>query len=94
MENEHPIKDFLRQMIAERKWDRRLHEVRIREFWSSKMGTTINRHTTELKLRRNKLYLSFDSAAIRQDMLYKKEDIKQAINRLLGEEVITDVVIR
>lgn len=94
MENEHPIKDFLRQMIADRKWDRQLNEVRIREFWTTKMGTTINNHTREIKLRRNKLYLAFDSGAIRQDMLYRKDEIRQAINRLLGEEVITDVVIR
>lgn len=92
--NEHPLKDILRKMVAERRWDQKLHETRIREFWTKRMGTTINQYTRDIKLRYGKLYITLESSPVKQELSYEKDKLRLQLNKMLGEEVVKIVVIR
>ena len=58
------------------------------------MGPTISGFTKDIKLVRKVLYLTIESAALKQEMSYAKEKIKNIMNAELGEEYIQKVVIR
>ena len=58
------------------------------------MGTVVNNYTTEIKLRRKKLYVSISSAPLRQELSYGKEKIIKMFNEELGGDYIEDVIIR
>jgi predicted nucleic acid-binding Zn ribbon protein len=57
------------------------------------MGAMIARHTSNISLRKGKLYLKIESAALKQELTYSKDKIKEIFNKELGENVITDVLI-
>ena len=72
----------------------RLNQTKIQRIWENLMGNAIAKYTTDIKIRRNKLYLTIESAPLRQELSFGKEKIVKMINQELGEEFIQDVVIR
>ncbi len=87
------LKEALQMMVREFKLGSGMYESKIRENWSKVMGTMIAKHTTNISLRKGKLYLNIDSAALKHELTYSKDKIKEIFNKELGENVITDVLI-
>lgn len=94
MENEHSFKDVLKDMVDSMKWQEKLSEVKIRQIWTDKMGTTINNYTREINLRKGRLFITITSASLKQELSYEREKIKNMMNAQLGGEYVQDVIIR
>ena len=58
------------------------------------MGPTIEQYTKKIELNRGTLFLTIESAALRQELSYGKEKIQKILNEELGEAYITEVIIR
>lgn len=87
------LKEAIELMVNEFKLRQGLNESRIREHWGNVMGAMIARQTQSISLRKGKLYLKIDSAALKHELTYSKEKIKEIFNKELGDNVITDVLI-
>ncbi len=92
--NELSLKDALKSMVEYYRLNARLNQTKIQNAWTQSMGTSIAKYTTELKLRKNKLYITISSAPLRQELSYGKDKIKRILNEELGEQYIDDVIIR
>lgn len=93
-DNESTLKNALKNMVSSMKWDEKLDETHIRKLWAEKMGTTINQFTKDLRLRNGKLFLGIESAALKQELSYEKDKIKEMMNAELGKDAVRDVIIR
>ena len=62
--------------------------------WYEMMGPTITKYTKSINLRKTTLYITIESAALKQELSFSKEKIKDRMNEELGEEHIQTVVIR
>lgn len=58
------------------------------------MGKTVARYTDKIQIHGQTLYVNTAVAALRQELLYQKENIIKRVNEALGERVIQEVVIR
>jgi len=58
------------------------------------MGKMVSNHTTDIYIRNKKLYVKVDSAALRSELSYAREKIRDVLNKEVNSEVITDVIIR
>ncbi len=92
--NEVSLKDALKLMVNNMRIKKGLYEHRIAHIWKTKMGNTIARNTSEVKLRGKKLFLTINSAALKQELSYSKPKIIEMINAHLGEDFLEEVVIR
>jgi predicted nucleic acid-binding Zn ribbon protein len=92
--NDHTLKEVLQQLLEQYKLKPRLNQSRINQIWAEKMGTTINKYTRDLKVVRTTLYISIESAPLRQELTYNKDKIREMVNEELGEEYIKVVVVR
>lgn len=92
--NQVSLKDALKEMLEVYRLKAKLNQTKINAVWIKLMGTSINKYTREIKLRRNKLYITIESASLRQELSYGKEKIIKIINEELGEDYIEDVIIR
>jgi hypothetical protein len=92
--NQVSLKDALKEMLEVYRLKAKLNQTKINAVWIKLMGTSINKYTREIKLRRNKLYITIESASLRQELSYGKEKIIKIINDELGEDYIEDVIIR
>lgn len=92
--NEYTLKEALKAMIEQYKIKGKLNQNRIRSLWSKLMGPSISSYTSEIKMYRKKLYITVDSAPLRQELSYGREKIKEVMNEELGEDYIEEVIIR
>ena len=92
--NQVSLKEALKEMLEVYRLKAKLNQTKINAVWSKLMGSSINKYTREIKLRRNKLYITIESASLRQELSFGKEKIIKIINEELGENYIEEVIIR
>lgn len=92
---EQSLKDVLKDMINDSgKMKQKLFQTKVSTSWGQLMGTTIAAYTKEIKIHNNKLYLTINSAPLRQELSYSKDKIINILNEELGEEYIQEVILR
>jgi|AntRauTorckE5430_2_1112549.scaffolds.fasta_scaffold04665_3 predicted nucleic acid-binding Zn ribbon protein len=92
--NDMPLKDILKQFTNSKKIKKQLTKTKIISLWGRIMGPTIEQYTKKIELNRGTLFLTIESAALRQELSYGKEKIQKILNEELGEAYITEVIIR
>ncbi|MEM0993385.1 MAG: DUF721 domain-containing protein [Bacteroidota bacterium] len=93
--NDLTLKDALKVFIEDsKKFKHRLYQAKVKAHWTKTMGNSIVRHTTEVKIYRKKLFISVNSAPLRQELSYGKDKIQAMMNEMLGEPFLEGVVIR
>jgi len=92
--NDQPISEVLKELVAKNNWKSKLYQNKVKKIWILNMGPSISGYTKEIKLRGKKLFISISSAPLRQELSYSKTKIIELINEGLGEEYVTDVIIR
>ena len=92
--NQYTLKDLIQKMLKSYKIEGKVKEVELRQNWEKLMGTMIDKHTSSIYLKDNKLFLTVDSPVLRQELSYGKTLIIEKVNDFMGEELIKDVVLR
>ncbi|MFT5834917.1 MAG: hypothetical protein ACI97N_002561 [Cognaticolwellia sp.] len=92
--NDMPLKDILKQFSDSKKFKVKLTKTKIISLWGRIMGATIEQYTKKIELHRGTLYLTIESATLRQELSYGKDKIVKILNEELGEACIKEVVIR
>ncbi|MFM2135256.1 MAG: hypothetical protein RL021_656 [Bacteroidota bacterium] len=64
------------------------------EAWPIVMGPMVARHTTSIRIAEGVLYVSLDSAPLRQELFQSREQILKSMNEAAGSDVLKEVVFR
>lgn len=91
--NEVTLGAAIESVINELNLRHGVYEAKIEAMWEALMGRTIAKHTTNLNLKGDRLYVTVDSAALRNELFYARVKIKEVVNKELGKEIIKDVFI-
>lgn len=91
---EYSLGDAMKYFLQRSKLKGPLQAVQIEEVWSEIMGTTIAKYTDKIQIFNGTLFITTQVAALKQELLFQKEKIKERVNEALGEKVITEVVIK
>lgn len=92
--NDQSLKQVLKEMVETYRLKARLNQTKIQKLWERLMGKAIANYTKDIKLRKNKLYLTIESAPLKQELSFGKEKITKLLNDELGEGYIDDVIIQ
>lgn len=92
--NEHSLKDAIDLLLKTYKLDDRLAEKRLISSWESVMGVMIAKHTTDIYIKHQQLFVTLDSAALRNELVLAKSKIVKMLNDSVGREIINEVVLR
>jgi predicted nucleic acid-binding Zn ribbon protein len=91
---EYSLGDALRNFLNKSQLKGSIQALQIEEVWEQIMGKTVARYTDKIAIHGQTLQVSTTVAALRQELLYQKENIITRVNEALGEKVIKEVVIR
>ncbi len=96
MRNTEPksLKDVLELMLKTYRLKGRLQQERIAALWEQQMGASVHRHTREIKVVHKKLFVTIDSPALKQELFFGREKIREIFNEALGENYLEEVIIR
>jgi predicted nucleic acid-binding Zn ribbon protein len=92
--NEQNIKEVLKDLVQTYRLQTKLTQAKVETLWAKLLGKTVQEHTTELRIRNHKLYVTVDSAPLRQELSYGRGEILEKLNRELGEDPLKEVLIK
>lgn len=90
--NSQTIGDVIQQYIRQSGIQPKLDEATIIEQWEDIVGKMIARHTDDIHLKNKKLFIRFNSAALKQEMLYAKSKLIENVNTAIGHNVVNEIV--
>jgi len=91
---EYSMAEAMRQFLKQSKLKGHVLELQISDLWEQIMGKTIARYTDKIEIHGHTLYIQTTVAPLKQELLYKKDQIRLRVNEALGENLIKEVVIR
>jgi predicted nucleic acid-binding Zn ribbon protein len=90
--NQSHIKDLITRFLEENQIQKHIDVYEIKSHWHEIVGKMLSNHTTELSLREKILVVKLDSSTLRNEMLYRRESVIQAVNNHFGKKIIQDVL--
>ena len=92
--NHQSIGQVLTELIKENKLGSKLEEVELITSWKKIVGDYMAKHTTQLSISKGILFVSMDSAACKEELMYKRTELLAEINKVAGVNSIKEIVLR
>ncbi|MBR3940340.1 MAG: DUF721 domain-containing protein [Bacteroidales bacterium] len=92
--NEHTLQDLMKQMFKDCDMIDKANEMDIIKTYRFVVGDLISKLTQDIKLRNKTLYVKISSAALRNELSYKKQDLIIKINSELNYSAIDSIVFQ
>jgi len=88
------IGDAIKGFLDKSRLKNGIRAVQIEEVWEKVMGKTIAKYTDKIELFNHKLFIHSSVGPLKNELQYQKPQIIERINELLGEKVVTEVIIK
>ena len=89
--NQSTVGEVIDKLMKAYRLDGKLKEMDVIEAWGDLMGIAVANRTKSIQIRNKTLFLTMDSAVMRDELSYGKSIIIQRINEKAGFEMITNV---
>lgn len=91
--NEFTMKRAISLMLRDLNLQQKVDESKVIAHWHDIVGKLIAKHTTQLFIREKKIYLKVDSAALKNELMYLKDEILAKVNEGFSGKLIEDIVL-
>lgn len=92
--SEMSIGDAIRAFLSKSRLKSGIHSLQIEQIWEEIMGKTVAKYTDKIQIINRTLFIHTNIGALKNELVYQREKIKERVNEALGEQVITNVVIQ
>jgi predicted nucleic acid-binding Zn ribbon protein len=89
--NQSTLGEVIDKLMKAYRLDGKLKEMDVIQAWGEMMGLAVANRTKNIQIRNKTLFLTMDSAVMRDELSYGKEVIIQRVNEKAGFEMITNV---
>ncbi len=93
MQEDRPLDYYIKRLFNQLDHGEFATEVEVQRAYRYLAGDLIYKLTTQCTFRNGTLRLRFAAAALRQEMTYRRESLRQKLNQQLGGEVVKRVQI-
>ncbi len=87
------IKNLINTFLKENKLENGLLDLEVKKVWFEVMENGIANYTKEINLKNKTLYIKLSSPALKQELSYGKEKLKNLINQKFEKEIINRIVL-
>lgn len=92
IDNEYTFHDLLKLVFKNCDMTEQVDEINIIATYKDVVGDLITKLTQDIKVKNKTLYLKVSSAALRNELSYKKQDLINKINANLKTEAIHTII--
>ena len=92
--NEQSLGEVIRELLSSYRLEGKLNQARIIEAWPEVTGKMITNHTKDIYFKGSKLFVKIDSPALKNELSYSKGKIIEELNKVVGEEIVADIIFR
>lgn len=85
------IQDLMKDVLTENNLSKGMLQMQIKEVWAKVMGNGVASYTRSVELKRDTLWVSLSSSALKQELGYGKDKIVSNINEELQKELVKSI---
>lgn len=89
-----PLAQALEYFIRKSRMRNDLRSIQVGQVWEKVAGRTISAYTDKIQLVDRTLFITTSVAPLKTELLYQKQRIIERVNEEMGEDLVSDVVIR
>ncbi len=89
-----PMKQAIEEMLKSYKIDRKFNQTSLVKSWGAIMGAPIANRTTELFIKDKTLFVTLNSAPLKQELTIGKKKVLELFRKEFGEDVIDEIIFR
>lgn len=86
--------DAISQIFKQEKLDVKISQFSIKNGWKDIVGDIIAKSTTEIFFNGTTVFITLNSAALKHELSFRKEEILNSINKYCGYKLVDHIVIR
>ncbi len=91
--NEQPLKAAIEEFLDKFHLRDKLNQAKVIQAWEKVVGEMVAKNTSQLHIRNKVLYVKVNSPALRNELLFARNKIMNALNKAAGAIVIEDIVL-
>lgn len=88
------ISSIIQTIIKNNNLESGIDQANIKQNWNRIMGNGVANRTEDIQLKGNTLYIRFNSAVLREEFSYKKQELITLLNNELEKEIINEIVFQ
>jgi hypothetical protein len=92
--NTHNVGDIIRKLMKNPKLEGKLDELDALAIWDDLIGDALIKYIVSQKIYKGILHVKLKSAPMRNELSYKKTELKEQINKRLGKPFLKDIILK
>jgi predicted nucleic acid-binding Zn ribbon protein len=89
--NQATVGELIEKLMKAYRLDGKLKEMDVLQAWGEMMGIAVANRTKNIQIKNKTLFLTMDSAVMRDELSFGKTVIIERVNQKAGFEMINDV---
>lgn len=90
--NEHTLQDLLKRAYHRLEMDDTVCEIEVKDAYYKVVGDLISRLTWSVRFAEGTLTVTVASAALRQELTYRKDSLQAKINDTIGRNAVKKIM--
>ncbi len=86
--------DAINQLFKQEKLDVKISQFSVKSSWIEIVGELIAKNTNEVSFNNKTVFVSLNSAALKHELSFRKEEILNNINKFCGYKLVDTLVIK
>ena len=92
--NTHYVGDIIRKLMKNPKLAEKMDQLDALDVWKELIGKNLQKFVIGAKMHKGNLYVKLSSSVLRNELSYKKSELKERINNRLGKQVIKEIILK
>lgn len=92
--SDQPLKPFIDKLLRAYGYQDQLDEMDLVAAYEELVGKMYCKHTKSIYIKNKVLHIKLDSAALKQELSFKKEEIIARLNQKLGRRIVEQIDIK
>lgn len=90
--NEQRLKEAIEELLSSYKLHDGLYETKLINSWENVAGKLISKHTENLFIKKDTLYVKLDSPALKNELSFARSKLIKSLNKAVDREVIQNII--
>ena len=92
--NTYYVGDIIRKLMKNPKLAEKMDQLDALDVWKELIGKNLQKFVIGAKMHKGNLYVKLSSSVLRNELSYKKSELKERINHRLGKEVVKEIILK
>ena len=93
-DNTSNVGDIIRKLMKNPKLAEKMDELDALDVWKELIGDNLKKFVVSAKVHKGNLHVKLSSSVLRNELSYKKSELKEQINQKLGKEIVKEILLK